>query len=166
MTIKNLAPHPLTVLVEDTDGDHEVVVGRGPGARTTRVRVAVPIPPSGVVAGAREEAADSDPVVVDAREQILLTGDLPSPSNPPAGCRFHTRCPWRQDTRCDTERPALRVVEIDGVDASHRVACHWAEGIAAGQITPHSVRAELVEQVDTGGTGGSLMGPASVEEAL
>ena len=107
-----------------------------------------------------------DPVVEDAREQILLTGDLPSPSNPPAGCRFHTRCPWRQDTRCDTERPALRVVEIDGVDASHRVACHWAEGIAAGQITPHSVRAELVEQVDTGGTGGSLMGPASVEEAL
>ena len=107
-----------------------------------------------------------DPVVEDAREQILLTGDLPSPSNPPAGCRFHTRCPWRQDTRCDTVRPALRVVEIDGVDASHRVACHWAEGIAAGQITPHSVRAELVEQVDTGGTGGSLMGPASVEEAL
>ena len=107
-----------------------------------------------------------DPVVEDAREQILLTGDLPSPSNPPAGCRFHTRCPWRQDTRCDTERPALRVVEIDGVDTSHRVACHWAEGIAAGQITPHSVRAELVEQVDTGGTGGSLMGPASVEEAL
>ncbi len=107
-----------------------------------------------------------DPVVEDSREQILLTGDLPSPSNPPAGCRFHTRCPWRQDTRCDTERPVLRVVEISGVEASHRVACHWAEGIASGQITPHSVRAELVEQGDDSGAGGWLMGPASVEEAL
>ena len=107
-----------------------------------------------------------DPVVEDSREQILLTGDLPSPSNPPSGCRFHTRCPWRQDTRCDTERPELRVVAIDGVDASHRVACHWAEGIAAGEITAHAVSAEVVEQVDTGDTGGSLMGPASVEEAL
>ena len=107
-----------------------------------------------------------DPVVEDSREQILLTGDLPSPSNPPSGCRFHTRCPWRQDTRCDTERPELRVVAIDGVDASHRVACHWAEGIAAGEIPAHAVSAELVEQVDTGDTGGSLMGPASVEEAL
>ena len=55
-----------------------------------------------------------DPVVEDQREQILLAGDLPSPSNPPRGCRFHTRCPWRQPTRCDTERPELRVVEHRG----------------------------------------------------
>ncbi len=48
-----------------------------------------------------------DPVLEDTRERILLTGDLPSPSNPPTGCRFHTRCPWRQDTLCDTERPEL-----------------------------------------------------------
>ena len=51
-----------------------------------------------------------DPVLEDTREQILLTGDLPSPSRPPSGCRFHTRCPWRQPTRCDEERPQLRVV--------------------------------------------------------
>ena len=49
-----------------------------------------------------------DPVLEDTREQILLTGDLPSPSRPPSGCRFHTRCPWRQPTRCDEERPQLR----------------------------------------------------------
>ena len=75
-----------------------------------------------------------DPVVEDRREQILLTGDLPSPSNPPNGCRFHTRCPWRQETRCDTERPLLRVVAIDGVAPSHRVACHFAEEIESGAI--------------------------------
>ena len=80
-----------------------------------------------------------DPTVEDTREQILLTGDLPSPSNPPPGCRFHTRCPWRQETRCDDERPLLRPVDIEGVDASHRVACHWTEKIERGEILPHEV---------------------------
>ncbi len=87
-----------------------------------------------------------DPVVEDRREQILLTGDLPSPSNPPRGCRFHTRCPWRQPTRCDEERPQLRVVEIDGVTPGHRVACHWAEQIAAGEVEAHEVEAQLIEE--------------------
>ena len=80
-----------------------------------------------------------DPTVEDSREQILLTGDLPSPADPPRGCRFHTRCPWRQETRCDEERPHLRVVEIDGVPSDHRVACHWAEQIASGELQRHSV---------------------------
>jgi peptide/nickel transport system ATP-binding protein len=87
-----------------------------------------------------------DPTVEDQREQILLAGDLPSPSNPPSGCRFHTRCPWRQETRCDDERPELRVVELDGVTPGHRVACHWAEQIASGELTRHEVAAELTEQ--------------------
>jgi peptide/nickel transport system ATP-binding protein len=107
-----------------------------------------------------------DPTVEDTRQQILLTGDLPSPSNPPAGCRFHTRCPWKQETRCDEERPQLRVLDLPGVDASHRVACHWAEQIASGELQPHEVRAQAVEQVDTTGDGDSLMGPASVTEAM
>jgi peptide/nickel transport system ATP-binding protein len=80
-----------------------------------------------------------DPVVEDSREQILLVGDLPSPAAPPSGCRFHTRCPWRQETRCDTERPELRTVDLPDAAASHRVACHWAEGIARGEITRHEV---------------------------
>ncbi len=66
-----------------------------------------------------------DPVVEDMRERILLTGDLPSPANPPTGCRFHTRCPWRQETRCDTDRPEL--IELR---PGHRVACHYATEIA------------------------------------
>jgi peptide/nickel transport system ATP-binding protein len=73
-----------------------------------------------------------DPQVEDARERILLRGDLPSPANPPSGCRFHTRCPYRQPTRCDDEVPELR--EISGFGAGRRVACHWAEEIAVGRI--------------------------------
>ncbi|TGN65649.1 ATP-binding cassette domain-containing protein [Nocardioides eburneiflavus] len=84
-----------------------------------------------------------DPTLEDTREQILLTGDLPSPAHPPTGCRFHTRCPWRQETRCDTERPELRVVQVDGASSGHRVACHFAEQIAAGEIQRHEVEPEL-----------------------
>jgi peptide/nickel transport system ATP-binding protein len=79
-----------------------------------------------------------DPRVEATRERILLQGDLPSPANPPSGCRFHTRCPFRQETRCDTEVPVLR--EIGG--AGHRVACHWVEDIEAGRIKPHQVTPE------------------------
>ncbi|MDZ5662054.1 oligopeptide/dipeptide ABC transporter ATP-binding protein [Nocardioides sp. S-58] len=91
-----------------------------------------------------------DPLVEDRREQILLTGDLPSPANPPTGCRFHTRCPWRQETLCDTDRPQLRVVEVDGASPEHRVACHWAEQIASGTLQPHPVEPELVTGFATG----------------
>ena len=80
-----------------------------------------------------------DPHVEATRERILLQGDLPSPANPPAGCRFHTRCPFRQETRCDTERPVLRELR-----QGHRVACHYAEDIAAGLITAHEVTPEEV----------------------
>ncbi|GGM77646.1 dipeptide/oligopeptide/nickel ABC transporter ATP-binding protein [Longimycelium tulufanense] len=102
-----------------------------------------------------------DPVLEDRRERILLTGDLPSPAAPPPGCRFHTRCPWRQPTRCDTERPVLREV-LPG----HRAACHWAEDIRAGRIKPHEVRPELVEEEGVPTVDESLAGPTSVTEAL
>jgi peptide/nickel transport system ATP-binding protein len=80
-----------------------------------------------------------DPVVERQRERILLEGDPPSPMTSPTGCRFHTRCPFRQETRCDTERPALREI-----GPGHRVACHYAEDIAAGRITAHEVTPEEV----------------------
>jgi len=102
-----------------------------------------------------------DPLVEDSREQILLSGDLPSPANPPTGCRFHTRCPWRQATRCDTERPELRVVDVPGATAQHRVACHFAEEIASGALERHAVAPELVE----GFTGGGPAGPVTPPDA-
>lgn len=52
------------------------------------------------------------------RERIILKGELPSPINPPAGCRFHTRCPYAFD-RCKVERPQLQEIA-----PGHRVACH------------------------------------------
>ena len=107
-----------------------------------------------------------DPGVEDTREQILLTGDLPSPSNPPPGCRFHTRCPWRQETRCDDERPELRVLDLPGVAVDHRVACHWAEQIERGEIQPHEVSPVAVAPLDTGEGEDPFMGPASVTEVL
>jgi oligopeptide/dipeptide ABC transporter ATP-binding protein len=52
------------------------------------------------------------------RDAILLSGEVPSPTNPPAGCRFHPRCPLASD-RCSQEEPRLR-----GLTAGHRAACH------------------------------------------
>ncbi|MGH3116021.1 MAG: ABC transporter ATP-binding protein [Gaiellales bacterium] len=85
-----------------------------------------------------------DPVVEQERETILLAGDLPSPANPPPACRFHTRCPYIQPTRCETDVPALRKLS-DG----HLVACHWAEEIKAGRIQPQE-REAVFEAGQTG----------------
>lgn len=52
------------------------------------------------------------------KEKVILTGDLPSPANPPSGCTFRTRCPQAHD-RCAIERPELTEIEKD-----HYVACH------------------------------------------
>ncbi|MFJ7828207.1 ABC transporter ATP-binding protein [Psychrobacillus sp. NPDC096623] len=52
------------------------------------------------------------------REQIILEGDIPSPSNPPTGCTFHTRCPFKMDI-CSKEIPQLQEVKT-----GHFVACH------------------------------------------
>ncbi|MDO5676432.1 MAG: ABC transporter ATP-binding protein [Propionibacteriaceae bacterium] len=123
-------------IVEEADADDLYATPLHPYTRA--LLSAVPVP---------------DPVVEDGREHILLAGDLPSPANPPTGCRFHTRCPWRQATRCDDERPALRTVDVAGIPGTHRVACHWAEQIFSGELTPHEVEPELVDptEVESGG---------------
>jgi oligopeptide transport system ATP-binding protein len=62
-----------------------------------------------------------DPVVERRRKRIVLTGDIPSPVNPPPGCRFHTRCPLAFE-RCKTDVPPLREYA-----PGHFAACHWVE---------------------------------------
>jgi peptide/nickel transport system ATP-binding protein len=56
------------------------------------------------------------------RQRVILKGDVPSPINPPKGCRFHTRCPYAFD-RCRVEEPPLRMVP-DPAGAHHWTACH------------------------------------------
>ena len=52
------------------------------------------------------------------RERFILSGGVPSPINPPLGCRFHTRCPWKMDI-CPVEEPPL-----EDRGGGHFVACH------------------------------------------
>jgi len=58
------------------------------------------------------------------RERIILKGDVPSPINPPSGCRFHTRC-WLAQEICKQQVPAWRNVAAPG-QSEHYVACHFA----------------------------------------
>jgi oligopeptide transport system ATP-binding protein len=67
-----------------------------------------------------------DPKAERRRKRVILTGDVPSPANPPSGCRFHTRC-WLYERlgrpeNCRTDDPELRLVGGD-----HRAACHYAD---------------------------------------
>ena len=89
-----------------------------------------------------------DPVVESRRRRIILKGDVPSPVNPPSGCRFHTRCWLREKLgnpeRCVSEDPELRLL-----DTRHEVACHFAEDVdgsteqvqATGRPNPRATQA-------------------------
>ena len=65
-----------------------------------------------------------DPRRNEARERVVLEGDVPSPSNPPSGCRFHTRCPWSTEV-CANDEPAMR-----GYGPGHAAACHHPRNTA------------------------------------
>jgi oligopeptide/dipeptide ABC transporter ATP-binding protein len=83
------------------------------------------------------------------RQRLILQGDVPSPLNPPTGCRFHTRCPYARE-RCRSEEPSL---EVGGLEdgSEHRTACHfWREievpaGLvpSAADLTPNPHLAKL-----------------------
>jgi oligopeptide transport system ATP-binding protein len=63
-----------------------------------------------------------DPTIEVGRERILLEGDIPSPANPPSGCRFHTRCPVARLGTCDVDEP-----QLEELDPGHWVACFFPE---------------------------------------
>lgn len=67
-------------------------------------------------------ASIADPDLADRRERIVLTGDVPSPVNPPSGCHFHPRCP-KAAAVCATTPPPL--ITHDGDPATHVTACHF-----------------------------------------
>ncbi len=64
-----------------------------------------------------------DPDLSDARQRIILTGEVPSPINPPSGCRFHPRCP-KAKALCVEQAPPLAVSALDASPV-HQVACHF-----------------------------------------
>jgi peptide/nickel transport system ATP-binding protein len=85
---------------------------------------------------------EPDPGEARRRERRVLQGDLPSPANPPSGCRFNTRCPMAREGICNVEEPPLRELE-----PHHFVACHFAEELQA-RLTPLPVFQQM--EVATG----------------
>jgi oligopeptide transport system ATP-binding protein len=90
-------------------GDEDQIYSRPTHPYTQALLSAVPMP---------------DPTLRNSREEIVLTGDVPSPANPPSGCRFHTRC-WKAQEICSVDEPPL-IARPDG-ESSHESACHFAE---------------------------------------
>jgi len=102
-----------------------------------------------------------DPKVETRRKRMILRGDVPSPANPPSGCRFHTRC-WLRRELGDPERCAVESPELRELRPAHGVACHFAEELmgerrsglvaaAAEHSDPRDIsEEELVAPTDTG----------------
>ncbi|MBB5871575.1 oligopeptide/dipeptide ABC transporter ATP-binding protein [Allocatelliglobosispora scoriae] len=88
-------------------GTEDEIYGRPTHPYTQALLSAVPVP---------------DPEARAHREVIRLEGDVPSPANPPSGCRFRTRC-WKAQERCAAEEPLLIRRAVD----PHPSACHFAE---------------------------------------
>jgi peptide/nickel transport system ATP-binding protein len=94
---------------------------------------------------------EPDPVTEASRQRIMLGGDLPSPLDPPSGCRFRTRCPvgplHREGReRCVSEQPAL--MPVAGSPGS-KAACHFAgemtlAGATATRVIPLHESKELI----------------------
>ncbi|MCX5142672.1 dipeptide ABC transporter ATP-binding protein [Streptomyces sp. NBC_00338] len=97
-----------------------------------------------------------DPMAREYRERIILHGDVPSPANPPSGCRFRTRC-WKAQERCELEVPLLAVpavFRLTDTPAKHDSACHFAE---EKRVVPPEGTLEPVQ--GEGGPGAAGPGP-------
>ena len=93
---------------------------------------AAPVHDLAALGGADPGSGGREAAVAD-----LPDGRPPSPANPPRRCRFHTRCPYVQPTRCTEERPELRTLS-----SGHTVACHWAAEIKDGVDLAGRLRTE------------------------
>jgi oligopeptide/dipeptide ABC transporter ATP-binding protein len=71
------------------------------------------------------------------KKRIVLRGDVPSPIDPPSGCRFHTRC-WLREQLGDPERCSTEVPELRQVRSGHVVACHYTE-----ELTPAAIEVSV-----------------------
>ncbi|WP_299654113.1 ABC transporter ATP-binding protein [uncultured Tateyamaria sp.] len=73
--------------------------------------------------------------------EATVLGEMPSPSDPPSGCRFHTRCPFVQD-RCRSETPVLRTSD----DGDHQIACHFWDSLPAAPVSTHKTNRSQAAQ--------------------
>ncbi|EXU67488.1 peptide ABC transporter ATPase [Streptomyces sp. PRh5] len=106
-------------------GDRESIYRRPRHPYTHALLSAVPDAAVVMAEEAAEEAADGPGAVrTTRRERIRLAGDVPSPINPPSGCRFRTRC-WKAQDICAREEPPL--IRLDGNREGHLSACHFPE---------------------------------------
>ncbi|WP_404454191.1 dipeptide ABC transporter ATP-binding protein [Virgibacillus necropolis] len=65
----------------------------------------------------------------NTKQRIILSGDLPSPANPPTGCKFHTRCPYAEEI-CRMETPELKTVSTNGQQS----ACHFVKEVVEEEV--------------------------------
>jgi oligopeptide/dipeptide ABC transporter ATP-binding protein len=78
-------------------------------------------------------SAIPDPDPRHRKKRIILKGDIPSPANPPSGCRFHTRC-WLRERLGNPERCSAETPELREIVPGHQVACHFTDQVSTETI--------------------------------